>query len=306
MIPIQCPSCGFRKEGPDEFRGRQVKCLRCGTMFTIAGGTGRRRGLLLGVLGLLVLGAIGTGAYFVFMVEEPAKAPSRPQVAKAPETPREASIPAKEPKEDSEAKLKAEELAKKKEAERVRLEQEEKRKQEEVRLAKEAEEKKERERLAKLAKEEMERKERAAKEEAARLLFEKRNPKVSAAPEDVDAAPQKYLGKRLYIEGVRLKENAIDKSADLGLYTLGVTSASGKYFSRVIGSDLFFSAGNDLVLPLRKEWNLVEQFPRVRLYCEIRNYEKKKTGKSLPEAHIFKVELRNRQGEVVKVWEEPE
>jgi hypothetical protein len=47
-------------------------------------------------------------------------------------------------------------------------------------------------------------------------------------------------------------------------------------------------------------------FPRVRLYCEIRAFEKKPGAKPVPQAHIFKLQIYNSQGSLVKTWEEPE
>lgn len=339
-IRIECPLCGFHKEVPATFGGKEVKCPHCETRFSVPllevttlevadkpkpklapqadGGpapreTPQRKSkwpVVVAAL-VLVLAAGGTAAYFAFFKggeresAEAAPAPA-PAVIQPVDNPGDDARRAAEKKaaEEKAARDKAEALAKKQQ-------EEEKARADKERLQKEADqralaEKKERERQERLAREEKERKEREAKEEAARLLFEKRNPKLTATPDEVDSAPEKFFGKRLYFDNVRLKAEAIKKPKDLEVYTLGVTSKAGKYYSPVVLGSIFFSAENQLVQAVQKEWDLIEMFPRVRLYCEIRPYAKKPGAKEVPQAHIFKLQIYNTQGSLVKTWEEPD
>jgi hypothetical protein len=342
-IRIQCPLCGFHKEVPTNLGGREVKCPHCETKFNIPlpqvttleaspklgpklapkpapKATGRASGVRarprrrskwpVVVAGLVVaLAAGGTAAYFVLLKggERETAEGARTAAATSPSArvvDDDARLAAdKKAAEDKAARDKAEALARKQQEEQARAEKE--------RLQKEADqralaENKERERQERLVREEKERKEREAKEEAARVLFEKRNPKLTATPEEVDGDPEKFFGKRLYFDNVRLKADAIKKPKDMEVYTLGVTSKGNKYYSPVVLASIFFSADNHLVQAVQKEWDLVEMFPRVRLYCEIRSYEKKPGAKPLPQAHIFKLQIYNTQGSLVKTWEEPE
>src|SRR5262249_7549224 len=129
---------------------------------------------------------------------------------------------------------------------------------------------------------------------------------LSATLEEVDTAPDKFFGKRLYFDDVRLKFSAIDKVKDLGRFTLGVTSTRGKYFSRVPLGSLFFSASDQLVKDMQKDEALFEKLPRVRLYVEGQTFEKKAGARALPEGKIFKVEIYNRVGNVVRTWDAAE
>jgi hypothetical protein len=330
--------CGFHKEVAATFGGKEVKCPHCETRFNVplpqvspmdvAKKTGpkpaansngqsvsrrtaqRKSKVPLVVAGLaLVLAAGGIAAYFVFFQG------GEPEVAEA--APARATRPAVDTR-DQEARLTAEQKAAAEKAAREKAEalakkqqEEEKARAEKERLQKEAdqralEEKKERERQERLAREEKERKEREAREEAARVRFEKFNPKLTATPEEVDGAPDKFFGKRLYFDNVRLKAESFKKPKDLEEFTMGVTSKAGKYYSPVVLGSIFFSAENQLIQMVQKEWDLIEMFPRVRLYCEIRSYEKKPGAKPMPQAHVFKVQIYNTQGSLVKTWEEPE
>jgi hypothetical protein len=338
-IRIECPLCGFHKEVAPTFGGKEVKCPHCETKFTVpfpqvttmeAAGNPRpklagsangksaprptaprksRRALIVVVL-VLALAAGGTAAYVGFFAEHqqenaeaaPPAVASKPTVdLHAPDT---HVATEKKAADDKVARERAEALAK--------IQVEAKAKAEKERLQKEAEqraleEKKERERQERLAREEKERKEREAKEEAARIHFEKFNPKLTATPEEVDGGPDKFFGKRLYFDNVRLKGGeAIRKPKDLEEYTLGVTSKASKYYSPVVLGSLFFSVDNSLIQSLQKEWDLIDMFPRARIYCEIRSYEKKPGAKPIPQAHIFKVQIYNSSGSLVKTWEEPE
>lgn len=273
----------------------------------------RRRQLLIAAASVLVLAASAVAGYFVFFAGSPepevAEAPPAPivqPVATVPDTkPDEARLAAeKKAAEEKAARDKAEALARQQEDER-------KAKAEKDRLAREAEqraveEKKEKERQEKLAREEKERKERLAKEEAAKLRLELMNPKLAASPEEVEKFNDKFMNKRLYFDNVRLKEGSLDRHKDLGRFTLSVTSKAGNFYSRAAVGGVFFSMTDQLAADITKEWTLVEQFPRVRLYCEIRPWERKAGAKPIPEAHIFKIEVYNTQGSLVKGWEEPE
>ena len=303
-IRIECPLCGFHKEVPMNFGGKEVKCPHCETKFNIplpqvttleapaklgpapkanrrstARPTLQQRSRLPVVAAavlVLALAAGGAAAYFVFFkggerqIAEAAPTATRPSVDNPGEDTHRAAD--KKAAEEKAARDKAEALAK--------LQQEEKARAEKERLQKEAarraeEEKKERERQERLVREEKERKEREAREEAARVRFEKFNPKLSATPEEVDGDPEKFFGKRLYFDNVRLKADAIKKPKDMEVHTIGVSSKANKYYSPVVLASLFYSADNGLVTAVQKEWDLIEMFPRVRLYCEIRPYEKK-------------------------------
>jgi len=324
MMPIACPRCHVRSEVPDEFKGRSVTCPRCAFQFTVApppskkmprpllpAAAPRKRSRLpvVAVLGILALIGIGTAAYFVFMVEEKPEATTEKAVAQGPQETHAADDPdrlvrEKKAQDDLTAKQRADELAKKKETERLAKEAEDRRRKEAE--ARALEEKLERERQEKIAREEKEKKERLAKEEAARILFEKRNPKLTATLEEVDKGPDKFMSKRLYFDDVRLKFSAIDKAKDMDRFTLGVTSTRGTYFSRVPFNSLFFSASDRMIADIRKDEATFDQFPKVRLYCEMQTYEKKAGARPLPEARIFKIEAYNKVGNVVQTWEEPE
>jgi len=338
-IRIECPLCGFHKEVPPAFGGKEVQCPHCQTKFNVpfpqvttlavaskpkpklAGSANgkvaprqpsprkSKRGVLVAGL-VLALAAGGTAAYFVLLTGgEPENAEAAPQVAASKPRVDDRAVDThlaaeKKAAEDKAARDKAEALA-------AKQAEEAKARAEKERLQKEADqralEKKERERQERLAREEKERKEREAKEEAARIRFEKFNPKLTATPEEVDGAPDKFFGKRLYFDNVRLKGGeAIRKPKDLEEYTLGVTSKAGKYYSPVVLGSIFFSADNQLTQSVQKEWDLIDMFPRVRLYCEIRSYEKKPGAKPVPQAHVFKVQIYNSQGSLVKTWEEPD
>lgn len=273
----------------------------------------QRRQLLIGAAGVLVLATSAVAGYFVFFAgsgePEVAETPPAPIVqpaATVPDTkPDEARLAAeKRAAEEKAAREKAEALARQQEDER-------KAKADKDRLAKDAErraleEKKEKERQEKLAREEKERKERLAKEEAARLRAELMNPKLAATPEEVEKFNDKFMNKRLYFDNVRLKEGSLDRHKDLGRFTLSVTSKAGNFYSRAAVGGVFFSMTDQLAADIIKEWTLVDQFPRVRLYCEMRPFERKAGAKSIPEAHIFKIEVYNTKGTLVKGWEEPE
>lgn len=332
-IHIQCPLCGFHKEVAVSFGGREVKCPHCETKFNVPlpqvttmeavprqkpkaapqadGMTPKQQPRRRGTWGVVVAGLVillaagGTAAYLVYFRGGPEVTEGpRPASQTAPETSADSRPAADKKAGDDPAARDAEALAKKQEEERqARAEKE--------RLQKEAdkraqEEKKERERKERLAREEKERKEREAKEEAARLLFEKRNPKLTASPEEVDNNPDKFFGKRMYFDNVRLKAEAIKKVKGMEQYTLGVTSKAGNYYSPVVLGSIFFSVDTQLIENVQKEWDLVEMFPRVRLYCEIRAFEKKPGAKPVPQAHIFKLQVYNTQGSLAKTWEEPD
>jgi hypothetical protein len=264
------------------------------------------------IAGLLIVAAAGgTAAYFIFFQERnaevtEAKPASEPVKPPSIDTAAEAARLAAEKKaaEEKAVRDQAAELARQKEAERKAREEKERLRKEEDKRA--LEEKKERERQERLAREEKERKEREVKEEAERRHAEKFNPKLAATVEEVDSAPENFFGKRLYFDNVRLKESAIDKAKDMDLFTLGVTSKAGKYYSRVVLGNVFFTADSRLIADIKKEWFRFEEFPRVRLYCEIRSYEKKAGSKPIPQAHIFKFEVFTAAGTSVKSWEEPE
>ncbi|MBY0521882.1 MAG: hypothetical protein K2R98_00700 [Gemmataceae bacterium] len=323
MIAITCPRCGLSREVPETYQGKPVKCPRCAFICGVPSSQPskslplpkleqkpkvlpRRRpiGLAIGIAVAFV--GIATASYFVFLVDEkPPEKPDEPKpVAKVVSKKSNDEPTAFDTRSQEDPAKKKEEDLKKKEADRLAKEAAERARKEEERRA--LEEKKERERHEQLAREEKERKEKLAKEEAARLLFEKRNPKLAASLEEVDTAPDKFNGKRLYFDDVRLKFSAIDKVKDINRYTLGVTSSRGKYFSRVPLGSLFFSASDQMVRDIQKEEALFEQFPKVRLYCEMQMFERKTGSRPLPEGRIFKIEIYNRVGNVVRTWEEPE
>lgn len=326
MALIPCPRCSLRCEAPDVCEGYGLKCPRCGYQFKIprmripqppparpksVSPPQHKRLLLAGIAAVLTVAAIGTATYFVFFNGSPEDKPeASPQLTQGPldtrsadDVDREARAKKKQD-ETLAAKLKAEELAKKKEeAARLAREEERRRKAEEKRIL---EAKLEREREERLAREEKERKEKLAKEEAAKLLFEKRNPKLSATVEEVDASPDKFIGKRLFFDDVKIKATAIEKSKELDRYTVGVTSTKGRYYSRVVLGGLFFSTSDAVAAELLKELNTLDGFYKLRLFCEVRQYEKKGGGKLLPEGYIFKIEIYNALGRLTHKWEEPE
>ena len=216
MIDIKCSKCGQPGKVPEKFQGRSVKCGKCGTSLPVPAVRRRssKRWLVLVPVYLLVLGAAGAGAYFVVMPRLDSKTTPEPDQAVAdarsttgPERPvaekqrEDTNLAAKKKTDDEQARQRIEE--EKAETER--------RKQEAAKKALEAKlesERKEKERAEE---------ERKGKEEQARLLLERRNPKLAANPEDVDRNPDAFYGKRLYFDRVKFKEGGIDKVKDLKL-----------------------------------------------------------------------------------------
>jgi len=265
--------------------------------------TERRRGLarpaiLVGWLGLAMFA--GAGSYWAvskFLDGPPGSAArtepapiveAKPTARDSREEDRAAREAAAKAKADAEAKLEAER-------------QEAARKQEEEdRLAKEKE--KERQELALAAKHKQEELDRL---DAERLAALKRNPKVTAALEDIERTTEKYLGQYLTIERVMLKIGAIEMHKDLGRFTLGVTSEQGKYFSRVPLNGLIVSTSEKLGKEIQKEITASDDYYRFKLYGEVRRWQKKAgMGPAYPEVYLYRLEAYSRFGKLTKTLAE--
>lgn len=306
MIDIRCSQCGRSGQVPEKYQGRSVKCGKCGTSIPVAAPPASKRWLLLVPIYLLLLGGAGTGAYFIIaprLVSKETPSASEP-IAAVPETRPKVDPPSvreKQAREETEraARKKAEEEMARQRAEAEKIEAR-RRQEEEAKKALEA--KLERERQEKERAEAA----RQAKEEQARLLLERRNPKLTAQPEDVDRAPETFYGKRLYLDRVKFKEGgSIDKVKDLKRFTIGIISFKGKYFSKVPFSGLFFSVPDKLAAILIEKSVDWETANYLRVYCEIDKCQRP-SGKVLPEGRIFKVEVYGKTGNLLHTWEEPE
>jgi len=298
MAAIQCPKCGLQKDVPDEFRGRPVKCPKCATEFRIPG----TRGLVFLLAYMAVFVALGGLSYvcFHFLTREHGAAIPSEQ-ARNGDNPGQTD----EERQAKEEQRRQELAARTKAQEQTRLDEE--RKAEEAR--KKAEEEKlaqERQRQEKLAREEQERKEKLAREEQERRVAARKDPKLTPTLDEVDRAPDTFFGQCVVFDRVKVKSGSIEKHKEVGRFTVGVAAMRGdKFFSRVPLNSLFFSTsdriGNDLLNALLSS----DDFYRLKLYCEIRKFDKKwPPAKLLPEAYIYKVEAYNLMGQLRKTFEE--
>jgi hypothetical protein len=254
--------------------------------------------LLLAWLVLLVF--IGAGSYlavshFVWQKRaakaEPSPVPPPPATQPPPPPPTEPEKTMDDPdrqKKEEEARQEAE-----------RQEAERKKQEEAKRLAAE----KEKERLEQQAREEQRKKEEAARKEAERLLALKRNPPV-AALEDIETAPDKYVGRFVTVERVTIKLAAIERHKDLGRFTLGVTSERGQYYSRVPLTGLLVSTSDKLAMLMQKQIDGTDNFFRFKLFCEVRRWGKKDSTRTWPEVFVYRVEAFDRMGNQTRVMEE--
>ncbi|OAI47881.1 hypothetical protein AYO44_08595 [Planctomycetaceae bacterium SCGC AG-212-F19] len=250
---------------------------------------------------MILLLIVGAGSYVVvsqFAGRRAAPTEAAPDAT--PPTPT-AAEPATTPSthDDVAARKKTEEEARQ-EAERQRLEAQRQKEEEAKRLA----DQKEKERLEQQAREEQRKKEEAAKKEAERLLVLKRNPKVTAALEDIAAAPDRFVGQYLIVERANIKLAAIERHKDLGRFTIGVTSDRGTYFSRVPLGGLVVSTSDKLGTTMQKQIDGTDNFYRFKLYCEIRKWGKKENTRTWPEVYIYKAEAYDRMGQLTRVMEE--
>ncbi len=164
-------------------------------------------------------------------------------------------------------------------------------------------EQKEKDRLDAIAKEEQQKKEEKARVAAEKLAALKRNPPV-AALEDIESAPDRYLGQFLLIERANIKLAAIDRHKELGRYTIGLTSERGSYYSRVPLSGLIVSTGDKVATTMLKQIDGTDNFFRYKLYCEIRKWGKKENARTWPEVFIYRLEAFDRMGNLTRVMEE--
>jgi hypothetical protein len=78
---------------------------------------------------------------------------------------------------------------------------------------------------------------------------------LSITAEELNNYPERYYGKYVCLPGVAISGGHIERNKDINRFTLGISSARGKYFSGVIFQDLFFSTsdkiGNQLLSELR-------------------------------------------------------
>jgi hypothetical protein len=250
---------------------------------------------------VVLLALIAVGSYIaVSKLVSSLRAPkSEPTSAAAPTEPErpvptEPTIP-----DDTAAKKKAEEEARQ-EAERQRLEAERKKQEEAKRLA----EQKEKDRLDKIAQEAQRKKEEQERIAAEKLAKLKRNPSA-AALEDVESAPDRYLGQFLVFDRVSIKLATMDRHKELGRYTIAVTSQRGTVYSRVPLGGLVVSTSDKVaMLMLKQIVGNADDFFRFKLYCEIRQWGKKDGTRTWPEVFIYRLEAYDNMGNMTRVMEE--
>jgi hypothetical protein len=252
---------------------------------------------------VVLLALIVAGSYFAVSKflgnQRTSKADPTPTASAAP-TEAERTAPAVHvTPEDPAARKKAEEEAKL-EAERQRLEAERKKQDEAKLLA----EQKEKERLDQIAQEEKRKKEEQARIAAEKLAALKRKP-PAAALEDIETAPDRYLGQFLMVDRVNIKLAAIDRHKELGKYTIGLTSERGTYYSRVPLNGLIVSTSDKLAMTMLKQIvDKGDDFFRFKMFCEVRKWGKKENPRTWPEVYIYRLEAYDRMGNLTRVMEE--
>jgi hypothetical protein len=250
---------------------------------------------------MILLVIVGAGSYFVvsqFAGRRAAQSDPAPIATQpTPTVPEPPTSPATH--DDVAARKKAEEEAQQ-EADRQRLEAQRQKEEEAKRLA----DQKEKELLEQQAREEQRKKEEAAKKEAERQQALKRNPKITAALEDIAAAPDRFVGQYVIVERTSIKLAAIERHKELARFTIGVTSDRGTYFSRVPLSGLIVSTSDKLGATMQKQIDGTDNFYRFKLYCEIRKWGKKENSRTWPEVYIYKTEAYDRMGQLTRVMEE--
>jgi hypothetical protein len=144
-------------------------------------------------------------------------------------------------------------------------------------------------------------KERQEREAAARLAALKRSPTLTAQLEEIDKEPTKFIGQYLTVDRVSVRVSAIGKHRDLGRHTIGVTTPRGTYYSRVPLSGLVVSTTEEAAQALINQGGALDVLPRVKLWCEIRKWEK--NGKPYAEAFAYRIEVYDSAGRVEAVVE---
>lgn len=283
MPTFHCPRCEIRKDVGAELAGKTVRCPRCGDMIAIGP---RRRVWWLALLGLVALGA--GGGYFLTRPQPSEEPGDLAPVADAAAAERQAEVERQQ--------AEAAQLARQRqqlEADRKQLAEERQQlESDRAAVAKQRED---------VARESALLKESLARLEAERLQAARRQPGLVATLEDIDRAPEKFMGKLLVIEDALIHTDRIEKHADLGRVTLGVTSRAGKHFSRVPLNGLLISTSEKLAADIGK----TPMSGRVRLFGEVRTWSRKGSDRSYPEVHVYRIEVPGSLGGVGHSLEEP-
>lgn len=296
MLALRCPRCGHGGQLPNVPREAAVKCRQCGTIFQAHS----RRWLFRALLVLPVFLLLGAGSALLFHLR-----------GRSPET---TPMPGDDPGHAARATepIAAVDLAAARQAAEARAERErldgEQRALEALRdklNATKANLERERQGLEKQDRDFQDRKAKLAKEQAELQATAARvHPAVMLKPEELERTAEKHLGQFVVCEGAAIQGKVIEKYKELDRYTVTVVSrGGGTFYSRVPLNGLFFSTTERIALALPRLLNNEGTLTNIRLYCEMRKFEKKSAGKALPEAHIYRLELFTTSGDHAKVIE---
>jgi len=298
MPALRCPACGYSGQLPNVPREAAVKCRQCGIIFQAS----RPRWLLRGLLALPVFLLLGAGVSLLFHLQgRPSKAPEAASDAQRdaearPPTDSDRSVVeqyAQRAADHRAERGKVEAELRELETTRARLSSA-KAALDQERLDLDRQTKELLDRKAKLALEQAELKASAART----------SPALTLKLEELERAPDKYFGQLLVCDGATIQGKSLDKYKELDRYTVTVVSRAGTFFSRVPLNGLFFSTTDRIALALPRLLNNEGALGNIRLYCEMRKYEKKSAnGKVLPEAHIYRIDLFTTNGDHAKVLE---
>jgi hypothetical protein len=294
MPVIRCPMCGNGGEISSLPRNGMLKCRNCGTAFPIR--RPRRLPPLLLLIGAMVL--VGGGVYLAVRAmtlhldrEETALADggdSRKVGSTGPAADSSAT-----PKSSADDRRKIEEEERALEAKRRTL-QTEKQSLEKEQSQLEQQLKQLRQQKAQLAREQAE----------LRAATERRNPTTTAKIEEIAKVPELHYGQFLYLDGAKVSTKTVEKYKELDRFTVSVYSATGIHYSRVPVAGLFFSITDTIAAALPMHANADGLLSKVRLYCEVRKWERKASpGKSVPEMHIYRIDIFTLTGELAKTLE---
>jgi hypothetical protein len=341
MVSIVCPSCGQKLSAPDNAAGQNGKCPKCGKAFLLASLKPENDAEEIAA-NFLLKDHLPTASPNSFdnrsegAFSRPASTPARstavsPKRSPRPLPPRKSGklwyaltalcivcllgvvaflvrSSKQSPQETSPRKIdEGGELLAKMEQERQRLEQER------IAIEKERaslEDKQKREEEGRLAQLERDRvadelrkqKEDERAQDQRTWLTERKNPKT-ASLEEVNNYPDRYYGKVVYFDNVKISGSDIEKKKELNRFTLGIESARGKYFSGIIVDHLFFTTNDRIANALLASLRNDEQFFHVKLFCEIRKNEADDSH-AIPEAYVYRIEVFNRAGERGRTIEE--
>jgi hypothetical protein len=305
VVPVEPPP-GFSREEPPPVRGQPAQAAEVATVEPVADHPVYHRrkgekaagdsGLVLGLC-LAGVGALALSVAIILAIvllggkggdKKQAAAANSAFVSQLPNNP-----PAKTaPNVEAEAKAKAE-------AEAARL-------AEEAKLA-EAARKTEEERLQKeeQRKQQEARRQQELERQRQEFLKEKSNPSLRPSLEDVDTYPERYYGKAVRFDGVKVGGH-IARDNRYKVFPMAVTSSRGKYFSPlVLHSGLFCYTKDNIANQILKNLRDDHEFLNVTLYCEIRKVTWKfGVPRESPSAYVYRMEVYTIGGGLGKMFEE--